>query len=216
MNQFYNYDLYIFDCDGVIFDSNKLKIQAMRDSLVRFDANKVEKCIDYFSANFGKSRYHHVDHFVSVILAINESDAKYNYQSILDAYSKKCFDLYLTAEFTKGFLEFASKINRPKYVASGSDQHELRKIFNIRGVDKYFIEVLGSPKSKEQNVRDVLKNHQGEKALMIGDALSDFYAAKENNIDFLFVTEHSTNRDAIMPLVGDPNIIYNFIEILKI
>ena len=58
MNQLSKYDVIIFDCDGVIFDSNKLKIDAMRESLdslsIRQDV--VEQCCSFFAKNFGKSR----------------------------------------------------------------------------------------------------------------------------------------------------------------
>ena len=64
------YEVYIFDCDGVIFDSNQLKIDAMRKALNKqFDnARLVTMCLDYFSHNFGKSRFHHIDHFLNSIL----------------------------------------------------------------------------------------------------------------------------------------------------
>lgn len=68
------YEVYIFDCDGVILDSNHLKIEAMKNALeAHFSAQDLtEACVDYFRHNFGKSRFHHVAHFLDSILAIEE------------------------------------------------------------------------------------------------------------------------------------------------
>ena len=66
MHSINKYSQYIFDCDGVILDSNQLKIEAMALTLneIGIEENIVKECINYFSNNFGKSRFHHVDVFI--------------------------------------------------------------------------------------------------------------------------------------------------------
>jgi len=65
MRRFSDYDLLIFDCDGVILDSNTLKIDAMRSALTEFDITTEEanRCALFFAENFGKSRFYHVDYY---------------------------------------------------------------------------------------------------------------------------------------------------------
>lgn len=72
MHLIYNYELYIFDCDGVILNSNALKIVAMKEALLAlsFSAGKVAECVEYFSKNFGKSRFHHIKYFIENILHV--------------------------------------------------------------------------------------------------------------------------------------------------
>ena len=50
MRQISDYDIYIFDCDGVILDSNQLKIEAMERALSALFTKKTEidNCIHYF------------------------------------------------------------------------------------------------------------------------------------------------------------------------
>ena len=68
MHQLSKYDVYIFDCDGVIFNSNQLKIKAMKNSLeANFsDSHLIKQCLNYFQLNFGKSRFHHIEHFLKI------------------------------------------------------------------------------------------------------------------------------------------------------
>ena len=55
----------ILDCDGVILDSNLLKVEVVRKVLLEmpqmFPNNKVEAAVESFKSNFGKSRYWHVE-----------------------------------------------------------------------------------------------------------------------------------------------------------
>ena len=96
-----------------------------------FPRNKVEECIQYFSSNFGKSRYHHINHFVVNILDIDATESLEVESKILSTYAEICENLYRIAEFTPGILDFLKKVDgKYKYVASGSDQKELRNVFN--------------------------------------------------------------------------------------
>ena len=188
------YDTIILDCDGVVFDSNLLKIKAFEKTLLElnYDKLKVEKFTEYFKNNFGVSRYRLVEYFLSDILKVGFDELIYN--KILDKYSKKSFELYKNADLTKdliNFLEFYKDKNF--YIASGSKEKELKEIFKIRKIDKYFKAIYGSPKKKSEIIKDIVKNHPN--SVMIGDAMSDMIAAKEAKIDFIFMRDYSTNEE---------------------
>lgn len=200
MRQIANYDVYIFDCDGVILDSNQLKIDAMHNALsvLITDNAKVESCVDYFRNNFGRSRFHHVDIFIEQFLLLDGNKAQQIKQSILDAYSAQCKSLYLKAELTPGFIDFITQLEGPKFVASGSEQQELRDVFNSRGLDSYFEEIYGSPAKKSDLVTDILQFTNSSNAIMFGDAISDLEAAKINKIDFVAYTPFSNVIEALV------------------
>ncbi|WP_104025087.1 HAD family hydrolase [Vibrio hyugaensis] len=181
--QFKGYETIIFDCDGVILDSNNLKIEAMRNALhsAHVPDIEAERCCEYFKANFGKSRFYHVRYFIDHLIADRYDGL---YESVLNYYSRQCEELYLTAEITPNFLSAITDCTARLYVASGSAQDELRKVFQQRNLDQYFDLILGSPTTKSDNVATILAQSKG-KALMIGDAVSDYLAAENNSIDFL-------------------------------
>jgi len=194
-----DYDLYIFDCDGVILDSNQLKIQAMKQALYECvgEHNKLNECLEYFKKNFGTSRFNHVNIFVSEILELPEIERLNVYNKILSCYSQQCKVLYLTAKLTPGVLEFIQGLSGNKYIASGSEQSELIEVFRKRGLNIYFENILGSPESKTNLVSNIIKD-KPYNAVMFGDAISDMNAALDNNIDFIAYLPYSNVSEELI------------------
>lgn len=202
MHPIYSYELYIFDCDGVILDSNALKVQAMKKALesLHFESREVDECINYFANNFGKSRFHHIEHFIINILSIKEIDKARIEEQILNSFSQQCQELYLTAKLTPGFLELIQSLPGRKYVASGSEQNELRAVFKSRGLEQHFVQVFGSPTAKTTLLANILQIEANTKAVMIGDAVSDFEASRSNEIDFLCYIPYSNVAEKMQKL----------------
>ncbi|EGQ8161753.1 HAD hydrolase-like protein [Vibrio parahaemolyticus] len=194
------YEVYIFDCDGVILDSNQLKIEAMKNALeAHFSAQDlIAECVDYFRHNFGKSRFHHVAHFLDSILTIEEEKRSELEQRILADFSKQCRTLYLTAQLTPGFMSFLEQCQGKRYVASGSEQSELRDVFVQRGLDTHFDGVFGSPTPKAELIRYILKQENSTNAVMFGDAESDMLSAQQNHIDFVFYAPYSNVKEKMI------------------
>ncbi len=194
-----DYDVYIFDCDGVILDSNQLKIKAMKQALYKClgEHEKISECLDYFKNNFGTSRFNHVNVFVSEILALPIREREKTYSELLSHYSDQCKKLYLKAELTPGVLEFIEGLSGKKYIASGSEQNELREVFKNRGLDIHFEKILGSPETKVNLVSNILKDMYCN-AIMFGDAISDMKAALDNSIDFIAYLPYSSVRDELI------------------
>lgn len=192
MRSLNDYDTYIFDCDGVILDSNQLKIQAMKEALLEYlgEHKKLDECLKYFKKNFGTSRFNHVNVFINEILVIPDKEKANAYNKILSCYSHQCKLLYLMAELTPGVLEFIQSLSGSKYIASGSEQSELIEVFSKRSLDIYFDGIYGSPESKSSLVSKIIKEKPCE-AIMFGDAISDMNAAIDNNIDFIAYLPYS-------------------------
>lgn len=219
MRRFSEYELLIFDCDGVILDSNILKIEAMKNALIDagITASEVESCTNFFKDNFGKSRFYHIDHFVSDIIKLKASSIEEFKVNLLAAYSKQCKSLYLLANLTPFITEVLCTSTAIKYVASGSEQQELIDVFEQRKLDGYFTKILGSPEKKVNNVANILAEQPSTKAVMIGDAVSDLEAAKDNNIDFIFYSPFSNVEAKVRDLCIKFNyrVIDSFEEVLK-
>ena len=73
-----DYEVLIFDCDGVILDTNKLKVSAFKKVLNEFGISHVQKFLNYFKRNFGRSRYIHVKYFIEDILKRTFDEELYN------------------------------------------------------------------------------------------------------------------------------------------
>ncbi|MDP2573121.1 HAD hydrolase-like protein [Vibrio penaeicida] len=194
------YEVYIFDCDGVILDSNQLKIEAMNNALeAHFSAQDlIIECVNYFRRNFGKSRFHHVAYFLDSIFDIEEEKRSDLELLVLEDFSKQCRALYLTAELTPSFMAFLEQCEGKRYVASGSEQSELRDVFVQRGLDAHFDGVFGSPTPKSELIRHILEQAQNTNAVMFGDAETDMLSAQQNHIDFVFYAPYSNVKEKMI------------------
>lgn len=208
MRQLSEYDVYIFDCDGVIFDTNQLKIKAMEKALAKkfFEKEKIVDCLNYFSNNFGKSRFHHIAYFLDHLLDHAKEDRDDLERLILAEFARFCGELYLTATLTPGVVEFVNDCIGKRYVASGSEQNELREAFAKRNLDIHFDGIFGSPKSKTTIVEQLLLQEAHAAAVMFGDSLSDLEAAQFHQIDFVFYSPYSSVKEEMTNLCR----LYNY------
>lgn len=194
------YNCFIFDCDGVLVDSNKLKSISFQKSLESYPEHLVEDFIKYHIKNGGISRYIKLDHFFSQILGMK------NYQSELEAALTK-FSIVsnnLVEEKAKlipginEFLEILYKKKKKIFVCSGSDELDLKKILASKGIDKFFNNIYGSPRTKSEIVEKIFQqNLNSDKGMYFGDALSDYEVASNYDLDFVFVTFNSDWAEGI-------------------
>lgn len=86
------------------------------------------------------------------------------------------------------------------YIASGSEQEQLKATLERRGFTEFFKGVLGSPVTKVDNINNILRSVKYKKAVMVGDAVADYEAALENCIDFVFYSPLSNVKDQMIKL----------------
>lgn len=184
------YDIYIFDCDGVILDSNKLKSEAFRGALEGEPKDKVSKLVDFHKANGGISRYEKFKYFYEVIYPSLDKEKKCR-KAILNFGEIVSREL-MNIDYIPGILDFlksSKDLSKDLYVNSGGDEEELRILFKKRKIDKYFNGIYGSPDTKEKNLDKIINSYKEERrCLFFGDSKSDYLAAKKFSIDFVFVS----------------------------
>ena len=187
------YDFFIFDCDGVIIDSNKIKSEAFAKALKGEPEDKILKFIEYHKENGGISRYKKFRYYFEKINKSSQSQK--NISKALDFFASIVSKELEECEFINGVLEFIvelTKKNKTLYVVSGSDQEELIKVFIKRGINHYFSEIYGSPDDKFANTDKVVQSIGLNKdGVFFGDSKSDYKAAKKYGLDFLFINGSS-------------------------
>jgi phosphoglycolate phosphatase-like HAD superfamily hydrolase len=65
-----DYDTLVFDCDGVILDSNRIKSAAFRTVTAPFGAEASARFLDYHHRHGGISRNEKFAHFLDAIVAV--------------------------------------------------------------------------------------------------------------------------------------------------
>jgi phosphoglycolate phosphatase-like HAD superfamily hydrolase len=185
------YDLVIFDCDGVLIDSNLLKCEAFGMSVSEYPDNIVEDFVNHCKNTFGVSRYIKFKEFFNFA---REPYDEIKYHLFLERYARFCKELYCKANLTPGVRRVLSRLKNFGYklfVASGNNEKELIEVFEKRKLNKYFIKIYGSPKKKTDCVSEILKNNPGIKAVFIGDTLSDLNVSKEFKLDFIYMCKYT-------------------------
>ena len=207
-----DYDVYIFDCDGVILDSNKLKTEAFEYALTLEDKSDVERLIQYHKDNGGISRYEKFDHFYTKICPSLQKDLKV--KQALKSFAEKVSEEMLRVDLIPGILDFINKIsllNKKIFVNSGSDENELNDVFKARNLASHFEKIFGSPSNKIQNIERISYfNKIDERAIFFGDSISDHNAAKEFGMEFVFISGYSEWKHP------DPSIKYQFLDFNEI
>ena len=125
-----HYKSVIFDCDGVILQSNQLKTSVFAEVLVSEKKNLVDSFISYHKKNGGVSRYKKFEYFYKNIK--QDKDHENKSRIAVKRYSSLVFNHLLSIDYVPGFINILSYFNRnniPCYVVSGGDEIELHKIF---------------------------------------------------------------------------------------
>lgn len=189
----------IFDCDGVILKSNRIKTQAFESALQAMGEPKpeIDQFLKYHQENGGISRYHKLTHYFAHILP--RQDSTECVQHALRLYADIVNEELLDVDYVEGIietLELFNSMNINCFVNSGGDQEELRSVFKTRKIDTYFSEIYGSPSTKTENLMHLQKLGSLQKpALFFGDSKSDYDAAMKFNMEFVFIYKESEWTD---------------------
>jgi len=190
-NRIDNSKLLIFDFDGVILDSVEVKTIAFAELYKQYGKSVVDKVVLHHRANGGMSRYDKFKYYQNYIIK-NDNDL-IDIQTLSDRFSKLVFDKVVSSSEIKSSILFL-KLNCSKKICvinSATPQNELIKITNKRKIGCYFRKILGSPKTKCENISIILSqyNCSNDKVLFFGDSRSDLNASIASNITFIGVGE---------------------------
>jgi phosphoglycolate phosphatase-like HAD superfamily hydrolase len=171
----------IWDFDGVLINSNEIRTLAFAHALNFLNDSELNNFLKYHESNGGLSRYKKLDWLEK------EINVKLDKALILDMYGKKCVSEILKIKplITQNIDIIASNPQVSHYIASGSDQSELRFLCKSLNIEKYFVGIYGSPKPKIEIVSDILFLNKKQNTYLVGDSINDFDAAASSDIYFI-------------------------------
>lgn len=176
-----------FDFDGVIVESVDIKTHAFAKLFEREGGDFVKRVVDYHLKNTGVSRYEKFRYIYQEIL--NRPLIENEFQILCDKFANLVVENVVKAPYVKGIIEFlenyASKYKC--FVVSATPQKEIEEIIQRRNIQRFFKGIYGAPTKKSDAVKNILLSEEIEssKAVYIGDAMSDYTAAKNNNVRFV-------------------------------
>ena len=183
------YQTLVFDCDGVVLNSNKIKTQAFYEATKHLGHESAQALVDYHVQNGGISRYVKFEYFINEILKQALDQTILN--DLLNRFSQAVKQGLMTCEVAEGLDQLKAKTPDANWlIVSGGDQTELKQVFTERGLDHYFEGgIFGSPDTKDTILaREIANGTITRPALFLGDSKYDYQAAKTAGLDFVFLS----------------------------
>ncbi len=208
----------VFDFDGVIINSNPIKYSAFFQI---FPSKKIIKRIveQVLADHREKSRFYIIGEILSRLK--KEKQIEFNdlnqqigfyakkYNDIVEEGAAKCNEVRGAKE-SLGVLSNKYQL----YICSGTPLESLKRIIQRRSLRALFKDIYGGPKSKIENLADILKKEKikGSEAMVVGDGQSDWEAAQKFGCKFIglrnaFNDFAGRNFETLNNLENLPNLI---------
>ena len=176
----------IFDFDGVLAESADIKTEAFAELFADYP-DHVDEIVAYHKRNMGISRFVKFRYFYERILGkelLREEEV-----ALGERFSRIVLEKILAAPLVPGTVDFLEGHHQKMllFIASGTPQTELDGIVRARGLAKYFKEIHGSPRKKDEIINGILSDHdlRPEQTVFVGDAESDLKASQATGVYFV-------------------------------
>jgi phosphoglycolate phosphatase-like HAD superfamily hydrolase len=179
----------LLDFDGVVLDSATLKTRAFGELYAGTDPDRLEAIVDYVERHGGVTRADKIAHIERSFFG-RSGDAE-RVGRLAARFRARVFDAVVGAEFVPGAEALLERAQGAiaLHLVSGTPHEELREIVAARGLEGRFASVDGAPPDKATSFARLLRERgyaPGE-TLAVGDALTEFEAARELGVPFLAI-----------------------------
>ena len=184
------YRAIIFDCDGVILNSNNVKTSAFYKAALPYGEDVANNFAIYNKIHGGVSRFEKFNYLLSNLILQDAIGPTLS--ELLVYFSDEVREGLLKCDIAQGIHDLRLRTTLAKwYVVSGGEQDELKKVFHKRGLDNYFDGgIYGSPNTKDEILNRLLEEENiSFPALFLGDSRYDHEVSTRMDIDFLFISK---------------------------
>lgn len=197
----------VFDFDGTLVDSNAIKRRAFYEVVAAWDPDE-SVVTDTFGAMPRADRYELTREIARRLSARGALppglDPAAAGSELAERYTRRCEKSISRAgeiPGATGALERLQVEGIPLYVNSGTPEDPLRRIVRLRGMERFFGGVYGSPAGKVENLEKVRVEVGCEvgEMVLVGDGDEDHEAAEAYGCAFVGVALDGRGRFARAP-----------------
>jgi phosphoglycolate phosphatase-like HAD superfamily hydrolase len=186
MENIHSASTIFWDFDGVIKESVEVKSDAFEKLFSPFGDEVSKKVRLHHEMNGGMSRYEKIPIYLKWAKLPPTSE-------LVDQFSKKFSTLVvqkvIDSDWVPGVYSFIKNNykNTIFFLITATPQEEIAVIINEIGLSECFHKVVGAPIKKSDAVRSIVDEFSidTEKSIMIGDAMTDYRAAVDNQLSFI-------------------------------
>ena len=182
------YKTLVFDCDGVVLNSNQIKTDAFRLAALPYGEDAANQLVRHHIRNGGISRYKKFQHFLDAIVTPKQD---IGLEVLLTRFADAVKQGLMECDVAEGLTELRERTGHATWaIASGGDRSELNEVFNRRGLAHLFNGgIHGSPEPKDEILARLERDGIVQRpALFLGDSVYDYEVARDASIDFLFLS----------------------------
>lgn len=192
------YKTIVFDCDGVVLNSNQTKKNAYFDVAKKMGGTdeQAQALVDYHVKLGSFPRNGKIEYYLKEI--VKQPVTKALMQQYMDAFEEILDASLMECEVAPGLQALKQKTPQARWMLlSGGDQAELRKIFARRDLAHLFeAGIFGGPDTKDIVLaREKANGNITLPALFYGDSKYDHQAATEAGLDFIFLSDWTEVSD---------------------
>ena len=178
--------IIFWDFDGVIKDSVEVKSDAFEQLFKNFGKELAKKVREHHEANGGMSRFDKIPIYL-------EWSGGSSSQAQADRYAVRFSQIVkekvIHSEWVDGVLDYLTNYYKRRwfFLVTATPQQEIEEILLALNIKQMFQVVIGSPTTKADAIQTILKEYSilPKNSVMIGDSISDYKAAKLNNVPFM-------------------------------
>ena len=190
------YSTLVFDCDGVVLNSNRVKTEAFRNAALPYGEAAADALVAHHIANGGISRYSKFSWFLETIVPeyspsqIPGQDGP-GLEELIACYARLTREGLLSCSISPGLQQLRASMPFVRWlIVSGGDQTELHEVFTERHLfDLFDGGIFGSPRTKDEILTQAFEQSKIIRpALFLGDSKYDHLVSVRHGLDFVFMS----------------------------
>ena len=185
--------VHIFDCDGVITDTNKLKTIAFEETAKKnIPKEYIPHLLKFHSENGGKSRWEKFE-YVKKKFSLDFLDIDQLCQDFAENVEISMYERDLVLNIKK-YIDELSKKNEEIYVASAGESKQIKRLLMHHKLNIKEENIFGSPEKKIEIVKKIRRKYEDNQIIFYGDSLHDAECAFVINAKFVFIYGYTFQR----------------------
>jgi phosphoglycolate phosphatase len=185
-----------FDLDGVLLDSNEIKVRCMAHAIAGLGRDVADRFVAEFRRSFGRSRREHFRRLYFEYLGGEPA----GFEAFYAIYGRTYAALVAARQEQVTLCDHAHELvaglaaaGVPLTVVTGSPTAEAEAQLERLGLRRHFELVLGGEQPKRDRLREVLRavGTPASASVYLGDSRSDLDAADAVGMDFVYVERYS-------------------------
>jgi phosphoglycolate phosphatase-like HAD superfamily hydrolase len=197
------YKTIVFDCDGVVLNSNKIKVDAYYGVAKRMGGSDADAqaFVHHHVTKGSFPRNGKIEYYLKQI--VKQPITTELVQKYLEAFEDILDKSLMQCEIAPALLALKKATPQASWMLlSGGDQAELRRVFPRRNIDGHNLAemfeagIFGGPDQKDEVLaREIANGNIQLPALFIGDSKYDHQAATKAGLDFVFLSDWTEVKD---------------------